>query len=185
MNLSSVKAITINGSAVKQIDIGGRTVWNSTLPREWDLLNRNEVIVNRSNLQTNPIADLLSQSNWFNGIQIIGRYMFGNNACVLTNITSNGFTLTNPVGNYGFGMPYPINNGETVSLSLNKNSACQIYAVYYDSNGYQVSSQSLANFGSNINVSDTSNIDGWLVLVFAPYDANQTVTFSNVNVSIG
>ena len=186
MNLSSAKTVTFKNKDVKEISIGGSRVWKKA-ENQWDLASREQVVSPQSSYHTgnNSILSYLSaESYYFNSIQCTGVYWRNWDLNTVSNVTSTGFTLTNISGTYGIGVSYPVVSGQTITLGLTKNVNCMIYAVYYDTSGYRVSSNQLGNAGTNLTLTDTSSTDGWVMLVFAPYSANVTVTFSDIILSI-
>lgn len=183
MNLSNASTVTVRGKAVKQIDINGKTVWKAE-SRVWNLADRSVVTEKYVRTDTTSIAGILSEDNYINGIQCTGRYINSNSLATISNVTASGFTLQNSSGNYGIGVPYAIKTGETIILSLTKTANCQIFVAYYNAQGLLVSNKSLGNTGTSLNLSDTAETDGWAVLVFAPYQSNSSVTFSEMSLKI-
>ena len=118
-------------------------------------------------------------------VSSIGTVVYhSSNASRVSDITETGFTLTNGGSGTGVGIPYRVKSGEVITLSMTKNANCQIFAAYYDANGFFHSIVSLGNVGNHLTVSDTAPIDGWVVIQFCPYNANQVVNFSNLSLSI-
>jgi hypothetical protein len=149
---------------------------------EWDLAKRESISGNISDTGSASISALLSEDKYINRIRSDGKIIADNSLTVLSNITKDSFVLNNPSGGYGIGLPYEISKGDTISISLNKDGNCQIHAVYFNAQGLRVSDKVLGNIGASINVSDTSEINGWVVLVLAPYNPNSTVQLEHIRV---
>ena len=83
-------------------------------------------------------------------------------------------------------MPYKIIDGKTITITLTKTANCQIFIHYYNNNnnGLYISSTNLGNVGTTLTLSDTSSVDGWANICFFPYNANSTVEFSNIYLTI-
>ncbi len=180
------KAVSVDGEPVSRLTLNGVTVWSKSTLRKWDLAQRRWVTpaADYSLSSTVPFAEL-GDDVYIYLVSGIGTIVYhSSNASRVSDVTETGFTLTNGGGGTGVGIPYRVKSGEVITLSMTKNANCQIFAAYYDANGFFHSIVSLGNVGNHLTVSDTAPIDGWVVIQFCPYNANQVVNFSNLSLSI-
>lgn len=182
----NAEAVSVGGRSVSKLKLDGATIWSKKQSATWDLPKRRWVT---------PTADyVISESSPFvqldEGIYItlvfnngINLYHSGNSQRV-SQITDSGFVLNNGGAGTGVGVPYRVKAGEVIRLSLRKDANCQIIAVYYGEDKTYSSKVVMGNTGTELSLSDTAPINGWVVLHFCPYNANQTVTFSDLSLSI-
>lgn len=182
----NAKAISIGGRSVSKLKLDGATIWSKKTSAKWDLADRTWVTPasDYSINESRPFAQL-SEDAYVYLVAHTGVTVYhSGNASRVFDITETGFSLTNGGARTGVGLPYRIRSGDTITLSLKKNANCQILAAYYDTDGYFDSINLLGNVGTELTLVDTAPIDGWAVVQFCPYNANQTVTFSDIVLSI-
>lgn len=175
-------------SWVKRPNMKGEPmIWKT--PQEWDLDKRRQILFSKSQkIDTTGISilDQLNTTGYIDRLQQQGAYT-GNTATTLTNITTNGFTISTPANYYGIGVPYFLKKGQTLSLTatVSGNNNIYISGIWYDLEGkWQVSLIQSSINNTTTSQNWTAKEDRYLVLIFAPQTADVEVTISNIQLEI-
>lgn len=203
MKFADVKSIIIPEGAVTKIKKGSDILWQKvTLVNRWNLKDRSEFIgvpadgmatmyFDASKSYTQNTKMPVDEAIWYNSGRRIGNGVFystvGNNPCTLSNITEDGLTFKSGRDSDMFAaIPFHMNSGETFSISY--------YASGTNRSGYMIfapdgtfKSQALDNKSGagNKTFTYTATEECWLAWQIGKYDANSSVTLSDIVLTIG
>lgn len=198
MNFADVKSVTIPEGIVTKITIGNDVLWQKvTLVNRWNLKDRTEFVGTPADGMATMYFDAsktysqntkmpVSEDIWYNSGRRIGNGVFystaGNNPCTLSNITDDGVTFKSGRDTEMFvAIPFHLNAGETFNLSYYSNgtnrSGYQIFAPDGTFKSYALDNKSGAG---NKTFTYTATEECWLAWQIGKYDANSSVTLSNI-----
>ena len=165
----------------------------------WDFSNREQRLLasessygfyanTSSNYRYLPTDDTcwINKGRRLNPIVVNAENTSANSNSTVTNITSNGLTLTTGTDTELFILiPYFLKKNQTFSITYTRSSANRGGYIWCDKHGLYVSQQMINASGAGTTTwTYEAPTDGWLYWEIGKYDGNSSITLSNISVSI-
>lgn len=203
MRFSDIISVTIPEGEVIGISKDGNVLWQKiTLVNRWNLKDRTEFIgVPADGMATMYFDSMknytqntkmpMSETVWYNSGRRIGDGVFystvGNNPCTLSNITEDGLTFKSGRDSDMFiAIPFHINSGETFSISYYTSGTNRSgYMIFAPDGTYKSQALDNKSGAGNKTFTYTATEECWLAWQIGKYDANSSVTLSDIILTIG
>lgn len=200
MIFSSIKEITLPEGKVKSISNNNIILWEdktSAFVNRWNLKERIEFIgkpadgmstmyFDASQVYSQNIKMPVSESIWYNSGRRIGNGVFystiGNNPCILSNITENSVTFNSGKDTEKFvAIPFHMNAGETFSLSYYSSGTNRSgYHIFSPDGTFQIYKLDNQSGAGNKTFEYIASEECWIAWQIGKYDANSSVTLSDI-----